>query len=70
MQVSEAASEPMNDLIQLLRQLQTERFYGSVTFQFKNGEVSLIRREETIVPGHAESKATNGRTEAGYERKR
>jgi hypothetical protein len=59
----------MNDLIQLLRQLQTEHFYGSVTFQFKNGEVTLIRREETIVPSGAESKATNGRTGgSGHER--
>lgn len=53
----------------LLDQLSRERFFGSITFQFKNGEVSLIRREETIVPNGAESKATNGRTEAGYERK-
>ena len=46
----------------LIDRLACEHFYGSVTLQFKNGEVSLIRREETIVPSGAESKATNGRT--------
>jgi hypothetical protein len=53
----------------LLDQLARERYYGSVSFQFKNGEVVLIRREETIVPSSAESKATNGRTGgSGHER--
>lgn len=47
----------------LIDRLAHERFYGSVTFQFKNGQVSLIRREETIVPV-GDSKA-NGRTGGG-----
>lgn len=52
----------------LLDQLARENHFGSVSFQFKNGEVVLIRREETIVPGSGESKATNGRTEGRHER--
>jgi hypothetical protein len=54
----------------LLDQLAREHFYGTVSFQFKAGEVSLIRREETIVPASAETKTTNGRTGGGYERAR
>jgi hypothetical protein len=54
----------------LLDQLADARFFGTVSFQFKNGEVSLIRREETIVPASAETKTTDGRTEGRYERTR
>ena len=50
----------------MLDKLATERFFGSVTFQFKSGEVALIRKEETILPASTESKTTNGRTGGGY----
>jgi hypothetical protein len=52
----------------LLDKLSAESFFGSITFQFKNGEVSLIRREETILPVTTETKTSNGRTGGGYER--
>jgi len=55
----------------LVDQLARERFYGTVSFQFKAGSVALIRKEETIIPASAETKTTNGRTGGdGYDRTR
>lgn len=54
----------------LLDELAAERFFGTVSFHFKDGTVALIRKEETILPVSAEAKTPNGRTEAGHERKR
>ena len=34
----------------LLQQLERERFYGTVSFQLKAGQVEIIRKEETIRP--------------------
>jgi hypothetical protein len=58
----------VNERIALLRQLEAARFYGTVSLQFKDGAVVLIRKEETILPLSAEAKTPNGRTGAGYER--
>ena len=50
----------------LLDQLARERFFGTVSFQFKDGTVVLIRKEETILPT-----TPNGRTGGnGYDRTR
>ena len=55
----------------VIDRLASEHFYGSVTFQFKDGQVSLIRREETIVPTDDLSKSGDGRTvTSGHERTR
>jgi hypothetical protein len=52
----------------MLDQLAAERFFGTVSFQFKDGTVALIRKEETILPASAETKTHNGRTGDRYER--
>ena len=52
----------------ILDELARARFFGTVSFQFKGGEVALIRKEETILPKDTESRTTNGRTGGGYER--
>ena len=43
----------MNTLKQaqeMLARLGAEKFFGTVAFQFKGGQIVLIRREETILP--------------------
>jgi hypothetical protein len=46
---------------QLLAKLAAEGFYGTVSFQFKGGQVVLVRKEETILPSEALRKS-NGKT--------
>ena len=50
---------------QLLAKLAAEGFYGTVSFQFKGGQVVLIRREETLLPSEAGKRSNYGRT--GHE---
>jgi hypothetical protein len=45
----------MNELIQLFRQFEQDRFYGSVELKYEAGRVVLIRKSETFKP-----------TESGY----
>ena len=54
----------MNDLEksqQLLSQLVEQRFFGTVSFQLKRGEIVLVRQESTLVPSDLPSKG--GRTD-------
>ena len=55
----------MNELIQLLRQLEQSRFYGSVEFKYEAGRVVLIRKIETFKPsesGHGNNRSTGHET--------
>jgi hypothetical protein len=40
----------MSELIQLLRQLEQSRFYGSIELKYEAGRVVLIRKSETLKP--------------------
>jgi hypothetical protein len=40
----------MEQAISLIKQLASDRFYGSLTVKFENGEVVFLRKEETIKP--------------------
>jgi len=40
----------MNELFQLLRQLEAARFYGSVEVKFEAGQVTVIKKTESIKP--------------------
>jgi hypothetical protein len=40
----------MNDLIKLLRQLEASRFYGSLEVKFESGQVTVIKKTESIKP--------------------
>lgn len=56
-----------DDIPRLLRQLKDERFYGCISFNFRAGEVSLIRTERThLIQGNTDSNSTQGRTPSGY----
>jgi hypothetical protein len=52
----------------MLDELAAEQFFGSLTFQFKAGKVSLIRKEETFTPFGLLNKHDYGRTEDKNER--
>jgi len=50
----------MNELVQLLRQLEQSRFYGSVELKYEAGRVVLIRKSETFKPcesGHGNNRS-------------
>jgi len=52
----------MNELVQLLRQLEQARFYGSVELKYEAGRVVLIRKSETLKPSescHRDSRSTD-----------
>jgi hypothetical protein len=38
----------MTKLIEMLRKLEQDRFFGNVTLQFRAGDIEVIRKEETI----------------------
>ena len=40
----------MDETFSLIRRLATERFYGSITLKFENGQVVVLKKEETIKP--------------------
>jgi hypothetical protein len=44
-----------NDLIdKYVRQAEENRLWGMLQFDFQDGQVTLIRREETFKPSHRE----------------
>lgn len=40
----------MNDLLKLLRQLESARFFGSVEVKFEAGQITVIKKTESIKP--------------------
>ncbi|MGA8012896.1 MAG: hypothetical protein WB949_10760 [Candidatus Acidiferrales bacterium] len=40
----------MNEAIELIRQLMRERFYGALTLKFEAGQLTIIKKEQTIKP--------------------
>jgi hypothetical protein len=50
----------MNDLIQLLRQLEAARFYGSLEVKFEAGNVTVIKKTESIKPGAGDHRNNRG----------
>jgi hypothetical protein len=38
----------MNELVALLQDLQRKRFWGSVELEFRDGDVAVVRKAETI----------------------
>jgi len=38
----------MNDVIAMLQKAQREQFYGQLQIDFRAGEITLVRRTETI----------------------
>ena len=46
----------MNQAIELIRRLVSERFYGAVTVKFEAGHVVCLKKEETIKPTNLSEK--------------
>ena len=40
----------MNEALDLIRQLVRERFYGTLTFKFEAGQLTIIKKEQTFKP--------------------
>jgi hypothetical protein len=40
----------MNEAIDLIRQLVSERFYGAITIKFEAGRIVTIKKEQTFKP--------------------
>lgn len=38
----------MNKLIELLRSLERDRFYGCVQIEFRAGDITIVHKEQTI----------------------
>jgi hypothetical protein len=46
----------MNEAIELIRQLVRERFYGALTLKFEAGQITIIKKEQTIKPTNLSGK--------------
>jgi len=55
----------MNELAELLKELERDRFYGSIEVKFEAGAVTLIRRTETINPRARAASPNNYRGNRG-----
>lgn len=42
--------DSLTNTIRLLAKLVREKFFGKLTIEFRDGQISVIRREETIKP--------------------
>lgn len=49
----------MNEVIELIRQLVRERFYGALTLKFEAGQVTTIKKEQTLKPTDLSGKPRN-----------
>lgn len=45
----------MDELIQFLKELEGQRFYGSVEIKMEAGKVVIIRETQTLKPGERRS---------------
>ena len=43
----------MNEAIELIQKLVRSRFYGALTIKFEAGNITFLKKEETIKPGGA-----------------
>jgi len=42
----------MNEILDLIQQLASERFYGALTLKFEAGKITTIKKEQTIKPAN------------------
>jgi len=46
----EPQPDSLTNTIRLIAKLVREKFFGKLTIEFRDGQISVIRREETIKP--------------------
>jgi len=61
--MSIANSVQLGDVAELLAQLQREKFYGRISFDLREGQVTLIRTERTQIV--SQNKSHQGVTRDG-----
>ena len=49
----------MNEVIELIGQLARERFYGALTLKFEAGQLTIIKKEQTLKPTDLSGKPRN-----------
>lgn len=42
--------DTLSDFVRLLRELEGQRFYGSIELKFEGGKVTYLRKTETMKP--------------------
>lgn len=50
----------MNELIEILRQLEQSHFYGSIEVKFEAGQITVIKKTESIKPGAGDHRNNRG----------
>ena len=61
------SSEQVSSLEDFLLQAERERFYGEIVFQYKRGNVVMVRKNQTIPP---DTLFKNGKTEETKDERR
>lgn len=56
-----STDEPLEETIDLLRRLKEDRFYGSITVKFEAGNVTVLKKEESIKPAHPNYRNNRGK---------
>ncbi len=59
---------PSDDIPQLLAELKQKKFYGLLSLQFREGEVTLIERKETILTDKANAPGGTHRADRNSNR--
>ena len=54
--------EQYNGLIEVFKSIKKEGFYGTLSFQFRDGEVQVVRKEQTIKASEIFPSPTSGKT--------
>ncbi len=52
--------EPLEETIDLLKRLEVDRFYGSITIKFEAGNVTVLKKEESIKPANPNYRNNRG----------
>ena len=54
----------MNEALELVRQLVRDRFYGALTLKFEAGQITTIKKEQTIKPANLSEQPRSERVNA------
>jgi hypothetical protein len=49
----------MNEVVELIRHLACERFYGALTLKFEAGQIVTLKKEQTLKPSDLSEKPRN-----------
>lgn len=58
----------MQKVIDVLHDLESRRFYGSVELKYEAGQIVLLRKTETIKPGEDNCRNNRGKSNERIEK--